>query len=239
LLPQNSNLGSLLGGGILNTSLHILSGATRLLLRLATSRLHTTIASTCARGALANTGSTATCTNILVRISGRLAVIAASNVLALSLLMNLHICKTFRLAVDIPHLLLAILVKLSEPLAGSSPEGLFEVPGETSGSGGGLLADLVLLVNGSGGVGSVGLGVDGLERVREEGSELGGQAMLLVELDTPLEYGIAQDVSVGEVFCKDGRAGLGFLRNLAVRADIGGGGKVRTGDLVDGVGGPD
>lgn len=120
----------------------------------------------------------------------------------------------------------AICVELYELLAGRGVSRLLEVRVETTKEGGRSLGEAVGLVGGLGPLSGMDLGVEALQSRHEAA----GYAVLLVQFETALEGGIANDVSVGKVFSQDAAARLLLLSDLVtVTLRIGGvaGGLIR------------
>jgi hypothetical protein len=114
--------------------------------------------------------------------------------------------------VDVASLLVALDVEFAHFLAGWRVKGLLEVGAETPPAARGLVGDLVLLVDALGPVSGTVLAVE----VGESRRKAGGDAVLVVQLDGPLDRRVAEHVSVGQIFSNDARAGLVLLLDVVL-----------------------
>lgn len=126
----------------------------------------------------------------------------------------LQVRQAAGLGVDILHLARADSVEIDQLLPSRGVGGLLEVRAEAEDEAASPLRDVVRLVGGLGLLGGVVLVVEALERRHEAV----GDTVLLIQLDTTLEGGIADDIAVGKVLGQDADAGLLFLGDLVAVA---------------------
>lgn len=125
-------------------------------------------------------------------------------------LASLEVGKVTGLVVNIEDLLAALVVEVSELLAGGSAEGLLKVGVQARPGSDTLVSDTVLLVNALSLCGSLVLGIELLEG----GGEASADTVLLVKGESALNSLVADGVAVGKVLGNNARAGLVLLRNV-------------------------
>ena len=144
-------------------------------------------------------------------------------------LASLEVGKVAGLVVNVEDLLAALVVEVSELLAGGSAEGLLEVRVQARPGSDTLVSDTILLVNALSLCGSLVLGIELLEGRGEASAD----TVLLIESKSALNGLVADGVAMGEVLGNDTRAGLVFLRDSVSGVLLVSSGQLSTRKLVE------
>ena len=129
-----------------------------------------------------------------------------------ALLLLVQLRQTARLVVDVEHLLLGLGVEGPYSVARRRVHGLLEVTLQAAEAGLGAVRDAVCRVGRLGAFRCL----DAVVEVGQRGREAIGEAMLLVELDRPLQRLVPDAVSLCDVLGQDAGAGLVLLAELPV-----------------------
>lgn len=147
-------------------------------------------------------------------------------------LARLEVGKVTGLVVNVEDLLAALVVEVSELLAGRGAHGLFEVGVQARPGSDALVRDTVLLVESLSLCRGLVLGIELLK----SRSEASADTVLLVKSKSALNGLVADGVAVGKVLGNDARARLVFLRDVVRRLFVGGR-ELAAGQLVERGGG--
>lgn len=149
-------------------------------------------------------------------------------------LSTLQIGQTSGLGVDVAHLLVGLDVEVANLTASRGAERLLKVGVETLPAAGGLVGDLVALIESLGTLCSLVL----LVEVGQGSGEAVGDAVLLVQGDGLLDRLVADYIAMCKVFGNDSRAWLVLLVQLVVVLVLGvtGAGGLGTSNVVEAVG---